>query len=110
MRQDVATSKHLTIETPSRSCSRTRSPQLRVAMIYAKGEFVGLPEVHPSYLLGLTSYDANFTSHLDVQINIKQSSGVSQAAALAAVERAAGRTPESRFSTGRDSRSSRRDP
>jgi putative ABC transport system permease protein len=58
-------------------------------MIYRKGEFVGLAETHPSYLLGTSAYDANFATHLDMQVNIKQASGVSEGAALAAVQRAA---------------------
>jgi hypothetical protein len=45
-------------------------------MIYAQAQFVGLPEVHAEYLVGLPSYNAIFPSHLDIQVNIKQASGV----------------------------------
>lgn len=90
IRQDVATNKHLAIgDVVSIVFRDTGAQQLRVAMIYAHGQFVGLQEVHPSYLLGMPAYDANFATHFDMQINIKQAGDVSEAAALAAVERAA---------------------
>jgi putative ABC transport system permease protein len=90
VRQEVATRQHLVIGDVIPFVFKDTGPQrLRVAMIYAEGQFVGLPEAHPDYLLGMPAYDANFTTHFDAQINIRQAGDVSQAAALAAVERAA---------------------
>jgi putative ABC transport system permease protein len=90
VRQEVATRQHLTIgDVIPFVFKDTGTQRLRVAMIYGKGQFVGLQEVHPDYLLGMPAYDANFTTHLDAQVNVQQAGDVSQAAALAAVERAA---------------------
>jgi putative ABC transport system permease protein len=58
----------------------TGQQQLRVAMIYGEDQVVG------SYLLGMPAYDANYLTHYDNQVVVKQSSDVSQEAALAAVE------------------------
>jgi putative ABC transport system permease protein len=89
VRQDVATRKHLAIgDVLPVVFKDTGAQQLQVAMIYAKAQLVGLPEVHAEYLLGMASYNANFATPLDIQVNIKRASNVSQAAALAAVERA----------------------
>lgn len=56
--------------------------QMRVAMIYREDQVVG------SYLLGMPAYDANFLTHFDNQVVVKQSSDVSEQAALTAVEKA----------------------
>jgi putative ABC transport system permease protein len=94
VRQEVATRQHLAIgDVIPFVFKDTGVQQLRVAMIYAKGQFVGLQEVHPDYLLGMPAYDANFTTHFDAQVNVQQAGDVSQAAALAAVERAAAPYP-----------------
>jgi putative ABC transport system permease protein len=90
VRQEVATRKNLAIgDVIPFVFKDTGTQQLRVAMIYAKGQFVGLQEVHPDYLLGMPAYDANFVTHFDAQINVEQAGDVSQAVALAAVQRAA---------------------
>ena len=60
----------------------TGPQQLRVAMIYGEDQMVG------SYLLGMSAYDANYTTHFDQQVIVKQAPDVSKETALAAVERA----------------------
>jgi putative ABC transport system permease protein len=60
----------------------TGPQQLRVAMIYGEDQMVG------SYLLGMSAYDANYKTHFDQQVIVKQTPDVSKETALAAVERA----------------------
>jgi putative ABC transport system permease protein len=61
----------------------TGAQQLRVAMIYREDAVAG------SYLLGMPTYDANFKTHFDQQVIVKQSPDVTKEQALSAVERAA---------------------
>jgi putative ABC transport system permease protein len=53
---------------------------MRVALIYGSNEPAG------NYLLGISAYQANFTSQYDQQVFVKKAPGVSSAAALAAIE------------------------
>ena len=82
--KDVARDKNLALgDVVPVAFKDTGAQQLRVAMIYGEDQVVG------SYLLGMPAYDANFKTHFDMQVIVKQSDDVSEAAALAAVERAA---------------------
>jgi putative ABC transport system permease protein len=71
----------------------TGQQQLRVALIYGNGQFVGLQEAHPPYLVAMSAYDANYTAHFDMQIVIKASTHASAPTALSAVERTASAYP-----------------
>jgi putative ABC transport system permease protein len=55
----------------------------RVALIYGENGQAG------NYLLGLTAYQANFSTHFDSKVLVKQAPGVSTATAVAAVKRVA---------------------
>jgi len=82
--KEVAKDKNLSIgDVVPVAFKDTGAQQMRVGMIYGEDEVVG------SYLLGMPAYDANFMTHYDTSVIVKQSTGVSKAAALAAVERAA---------------------
>jgi putative ABC transport system permease protein len=79
--EEVAKDKGLAVgDTLPVAFKDTGQQQLRVAMIYGEDQVVG------SYLLGMPAYDANYLTHYDNQVVVKQSSDVSQEAALAAVE------------------------
>jgi putative ABC transport system permease protein len=65
----------------------TGDQQLRVGLIYGEGQFVGLQEVHPPYLLAMSAYDANYSARFDMQIVVKTSPDATTDAALAAVAR-----------------------
>jgi putative ABC transport system permease protein len=79
--QDVAKDKNLALgDILPVAFKDTGQQQLRVAMIYDEDQVVG------SYLLGMPAYDANYLTHFDNQVIVKQASDVSKAAALEAVE------------------------
>jgi putative ABC transport system permease protein len=79
--EDAAKDKGLAIgDTLSVAFKDTGQQQLRVAMIYGEDQVVG------PYLLGMPAYDANFLTHFDNQVVVKQSADVSKEAALKAVE------------------------
>ena len=58
----------------------TGTRSMRVALIYGSDEPAG------NYLLGISAYQANFTSQYDQLVYVKKAPGVSTAAALAAVK------------------------
>ena len=69
--EDVAKDKGLSIgDVVPVAFKDTGAQQLRVAMIYARG-----PASLGSYLLGMPAYDANFPTHFDKQVIVKQSTG-----------------------------------
>ncbi|HWI04730.1 MAG TPA: FtsX-like permease family protein, partial [Acidimicrobiales bacterium] len=61
---------------------------LRVAMVFAEDQPLTTP-----YLLSMEAYEANFLDRYDAQVYIKKASGVTTAAALAAVEKVAAEYP-----------------
>lgn len=84
--EDVAKKKDLALGDTLKVAFKDTGPQLlRVAMIFPQSERYLIE----SYLLGLPAYEANFRTAFDQQIIVKQADGISQEAALAAVERAA---------------------
>jgi putative ABC transport system permease protein len=86
--KDVADDRGLSVgDTLDVAFKDTGPQQLRLAMIYRQDAVVG------PYLLGMPAYDGNFTARYDQQVVVQQSPEVSQAAALAAVERAASAYP-----------------
>jgi len=87
---DTAAKHHLTLGAPVPILFRDTGPQtLRVALIYgdpqaAPGSNSGSK---PGYFLGTPAFNANFAPpHSYVQVFVKKASGVSSAAALAAVK------------------------
>jgi putative ABC transport system permease protein len=58
----------------------TGTRSMRVALIYGSGEPAG------NYFLGMSAYQANFTSQYDLLVFVKKAPGVSTAAALAAIK------------------------
>jgi putative ABC transport system permease protein len=79
--EEVAKDRNLAIgDTLPVAFKDTGPQQLRVAMIYREDQVVG------SYLLGMPAYDANFLTHYDNEVIVKQSSDVTKERALAAVE------------------------
>jgi putative ABC transport system permease protein len=87
---DTAAKHHLTLGAPVPILFRDTGPQtLRVALIYgdpqaAPGSNAGSK---PGYFLGTPAFNANFAPpHSYVQVFVKKASGVSSAAALAAVK------------------------
>ncbi|HET7718328.1 MAG TPA: FtsX-like permease family protein, partial [Acidimicrobiales bacterium] len=66
----------------------TGEQALRVAMIYGEDQPLTTP-----YLLSMDAYDANFLDRYDAQVYVKKASGVTTAAALAAVEQVAKEYP-----------------
>ena len=79
--EDVAKDQDLAVgDTLPVAFKDTGQQQLRVAMIYGEDQVVG------SYLLGMPAYDANVLTHFDNEVIVKQSSDVSETAALKAVE------------------------
>lgn len=65
----------------------TGAQELTVGMIYGENQPAG------DWLLGIEAYEANYTEQLDSQIFIRSADGVSQEAALAAVEQEAAAFP-----------------
>ena len=58
----------------------TGTKSMRVALIYGSNQLAG------NYLLGISAYQANFTSQYDQLVYVKKAPGVSAAAALAAIK------------------------
>ncbi len=86
--KDVAKDKHLAIGDKVPVVFKdTGLQQLRVAMIYG--------ENHPAgdYLLGIQTYEKNFTDQYDFQIFVKKAPSANAAAALSAVKSAASVSP-----------------
>lgn len=79
--KNVAEDKHWTIGSAVPvNFAETGHKTLRVAVIYGENAQAG------NYLLGTGAYDANFGSHIDTKVFVKQRDGVSSEAALAAVK------------------------
>jgi putative ABC transport system permease protein len=69
----------------------TGEQRLTVAVVFYNKQYVNSP-----YVLGLPTYNANFTDRLDSQVLVKRAEGVSLGAARAAVERVAADYPTAR--------------
>ena len=77
----VATDHHLKIgDHIPVLFAATGTRSMRVALIYGSNQPAG------NYLLGISAYQANFTSQYDQLVFVKKAPGVSTAAALAAVK------------------------
>ena len=79
--KNVATDHHLKIgDHIPVLFADTGTRSMRVALIYGSNQPAG------NYLLGISAYQANFTSQYDQLVFVKKAPGVSTAAALAAVK------------------------
>ncbi|MFI5041664.1 MAG: ABC transporter permease [Acidimicrobiales bacterium] len=79
--KNVATDKHLKIgDRVSVVFKDTGTQSMRVALIYGSNQPAG------NYLLGISAYEANFTTQYDAFVFVKKAPGATPAAALAAVK------------------------
>ncbi len=77
----VATDHHLKIgDHIPVLFAATGTKSMRVALIYGSNQLAG------NYFLGISAYQANFTSQYDQLVYVKKAPGVSAAAALAAIK------------------------
>jgi putative ABC transport system permease protein len=88
--KDVADADNLAIGDTVPVVFKDTGPQeLTVAMIYGENQLAG------DYLLGIDTYEANFTDQYDAFVFINKADGVSTAGALAAIQRVANDYPGS---------------
>jgi putative ABC transport system permease protein len=81
---NVATDKHLKLGDRIPVIFKDTGPQsLRVALIYGSNQLAG------NYFLGISAYEANFTTQYDAYVFVKKAPATAPADALAAVKRVA---------------------